>query len=322
MVALAAAYESYRSGVNRSEDIISRHNLAIRAFTSKPTSLDLSLILCRLFSSTAKRMGDWDSAAVHIHHGGNILREAHHQGKAVSELASLMAPTFLCTTENILGGDLGLQTIFKTQQAPLTILKTIHAEYSQTLRLVRRHKNDISSPNRSFLLIAWSVMTQAMYSTMHPDLMLFTTEDPIVPARQVKANLADSGSLLDLRDLEVTCLSLFREIRSSLVKSKQDRQMLNPLQERLKICVDNFVVQGFEIEPRMTAGTFWHDDIDTVCPFSHNHHQSRFHRDRCFPEIEHATREKEKYYMEFVCPYRSGFMPTFYSDAGNDFIST
>ncbi|EXJ92005.1 hypothetical protein A1O3_00555 [Capronia epimyces CBS 606.96] len=332
MVALAATYESSISGINRSNEIIRQSNLAIRAFTDRHVSPDIALIICRLFSSMAQCTGNWETALIHMQSGGKILMEESQISKTNGEIAKLMAPTFLCVTENKIGYLDALERIPWTKRASLSDLETIHSEYGKLLRSLgsQKHWRKIGSSNTSFLLISWSIMTQVVCSMMYPDIVMFTAEDPIVPATQVGIKLLEAGALLSLDELKTTSRQLFDDLRDFFRQCQDGTVFCANHKPRLKRCVENFVVQAAEVEPRMTAGTFWLEEGEEACAIDeylqHAHPgadvQSRAGGSRCRvsslsqierPPIrtEDSSREQREYYLEYVCPYRSGFIPAF-----------
>ena len=312
MIALAATYESKASSVDQNGEITQRHSLAVQSFTTRPTSIDIALILCRLFSSTSKRTGDWDTATMHMRSGGKILRYAHRGGQASSNIAKLMAPIFLCDPADDhsqwgTSGDRG--QLDPAQNHAFVSLKSVHSKYGTMIRALFRTPSwkKVESPVRSFILIAWSIMTQAINSITCPDLLEFTASDPIVPAQQIQAELRDSGILLRLEELETASFPLFEDIHSYCRSDGEGAIFETDLGRRLRICVDNFVVQSAKIQPKMTAGTFWRTDYEPHCPFDFSalNSQKPLFQDHCLGQ------ERRGYCLEFVCPYRSGFLPTF-----------
>ena len=335
MIALAATYESNMSGIDRREEIMQRCSVAIQNFTADSTSPNVALIMCRLFSSMAQRNGHWRTAIFHMQNGGKIVKEATRNGQADPAIVQLVAPTFLgAMTEPLVDvRSSNSERISRSQQAYLADLETIRSNYGTLLNFLRSTVwKRTDGWTRSFLIISWSIMTQAICSAIYPNILVFTADDPITPATQVKDDLLEHGSLLSLNELKVESVQLFRELRGFF---RCATSFCTDLKQQLRNCVDNFVVLAAEIEPRMTGGTFWHDDPNMVCQIV-GHDRKPWAMDCSVPAIgiptskvdatnllsssrsdmsgeyiqqSDCSQAKREYYLEFVCPYRSGLIP-------------
>lgn len=335
MVAVAATFESRKSGVDRTGLITQRRNLAIRAFATEPASADLGLLICRLFASIAQCQEDFKTATMHLNNGLKILQEVTRSVQARSDIVKIMAPTLLASsTDRVDDSDIAAR-IRCDQRPSVSILNSIRSEYGRFLHSLKPvHWSKMRPSTSGFMSLCWSTFTQALSSALYPDIIVFTADDPILPAVDVASDLRATGTLLTLAELDTDFTSVMHDLRDYFRTSYSTPPDFTDLKCRLKTCVENYVVQAAAVEPRMTAGTFWHE-----CPIEHPHCSINTHlRDTRLSHdgiadiaplvrqvdnpsasqvaisqglvAEHARRKKE-YYYEHVCQYRSGFMPTF-----------
>ncbi|KAK5468030.1 hypothetical protein LTS15_001003 [Exophiala xenobiotica] len=317
MVAVAATFESRKSGVDRTELILQRSNLAIRAFTAQQASTDIGLIMCRLFSSMAQCKGDFRTATMHMNSGQKILQEATRARKAKSsDILRLMAPTLLALSTYTIDDSDFVTRISPDIWESFRILKSIHLEYGRLLRSFTSAHWDRATPDTNSLLsIAWSTLTQAFGSTLHPDVISFA-EDPVVHAGQIIPTLEAEEALLSIDELDAGFRSLIRDLQYHFYTAEGEASLSLAMRRRIRRLVENYVVHAAQVEPRMTAGTFWHEyDLPHCCIDSHlskcelgelkpyeTHLRNR--------EVLDFERKKREFYLEHVCQYRSGFMPT------------
>lgn len=316
MVAVAATYESRKSGIDRTKLILSRSNQAIRAFTADQSSTDMALILCRLLSSIAQCNGDYRTATMHMSSGHKILQEAARTRKAESsDVVRLMAPTLLALSTYTID-DSGFATrIAPEQWETFHILKTIRMEYG---RLLHSFSADIweraDSATNSLLSIAWSTLTQAFSSVLHPDIVSFAN-DPVVPVSQIIRQLRADMAVLSIDELNTQFRALSRELQYFLAASDGPVGLSKDKRQHLKRLVENYIVQAAEVEPRMTAGTFWYEyNLAHCCIASHLSKCDDSMWETSLARLSnHETlefeRRKRDFYLEHVCQYRSGFMP-------------
>ncbi|OAL31416.1 hypothetical protein AYO22_01008 [Fonsecaea multimorphosa] len=355
MVAVAATFDSYFSGRDHTALVLERRAQAVRAFTNQRPSWDVALIVCRLFSSMAQCNEDFPAAMEHIKSGEKILREATqqsgsgsgHAARSSSEIVRLMAATFMGLSADA-NNDVNIIKRFPPGQrrAAFLELKVIGSEYARLLRRIAQgyhHHGDgdtIDTLTIGFLSVAFTTMNQAISSAMYPDLLVFTGDDGVVPAAEIRTNLLREGSLLALDDLIIMFPCLFYELEQHLDTTlaagagarasaapttasspSSSPSSLDDLKQRLKVLVDNYVVQASEVEPRMTAGTFWLDDAAIPgCLRNNNGHPDRRPpqtgvANPCLSpclcadgQEDPVLRARREYYHEYVCQYRSGFM--------------
>ncbi|OQV11165.1 Fungal Zn2-Cys6 binuclear cluster domain-containing protein [Cladophialophora immunda] len=321
MVAVAATFDSYVSGTDHTTVILERRAQAVRAFSDQPPSWDIALIVCRLFSSMAQCNEDFPAAMAHMKSGEKILREATQHGHTRSEIVRLMAATFMGLSADA-NNDLNVIKRFPLgkRQAFLE-LKVIGSDYARLLRrIAQMHHRDLDTPTMGFLSVAFTTMNQAISSAMYPDILVFTGDDGVVSAAEVRSHLTREDSLLTLDDLIIMYPCLLYELEQYVEARAAGRvgpevSSLEGLKQRLKVLVDNYVVQVSEIEPRMTAGTFWLDD-EAIPGCLMDKHLDRpqigvspcFGREDAAGHDDPVVRERRQYYHEYVCQYRSGFM--------------
>ncbi len=328
MVALAATYEAKTVNIDRGDLIMSRVNLAIREFSTQPVSPDIALIFCRLLSSMAKSTGDWKSAMLHLRSGGNILKEAARNYQAPSEIAKLLAPAFLCITTSI---DVDSDTVInvaKSKRRQFLDLKILYTKYGDILRSLNREQwLLVEGALRSCILISWSIMTQALASIAHPDVLELNPTNVLRSPAQVKDHLFDSGQLLSLPSLKAISQILFEDLCSYFAQLDFRTIVPQNLKHRLQYFAENFLVQAAEIQPNITTGTFWPEGAEAMCSITCMVQQNKnttsatdlpgldsFEEAVCglTASSDHLSiTESQQWYLEYVCPYRSGFIPAF-----------
>ncbi|KAJ9619694.1 hypothetical protein H2204_012562 [Knufia peltigerae] len=316
MVAVAATYESRKSGIDRTELILHRSNQAIRAFTASQASTDVALILCRLLSSMAQCNGDYRTATMHMNSGQKILQEVTRTRKAESsDVIRLMAPTLMALSTYTIDDSGFMTRITPEKWETFHTLKTIRLEYG---RLLHSFSSGIwkraDSSTNSLMSIAWSTLTQAFSSVLHPDIVSFTN-DPVVPVSQIIRQLQADMAVLSIDELNTQFRALFREMQYCLTTMDGPVGLTEDKRQHLKRLVENYVVQAAEVEPRMTAGTFWYEyNFPHCCIDSHLSKSNDSIREaslacHCNRDAIEFERRKRDFYMEHVCQYRSGFMP-------------
>ncbi|OAP58914.1 hypothetical protein AYL99_06211 [Fonsecaea erecta] len=325
MVAVAATFDSYISGADHTTLILDRRAQAVRAFTNHPPSWDVALILCRLFSSMAQCNGDFTAAMAHMKSGEKILREATQNGQTRSDIVRLMAATFMGLSADANNDISVIRRFLPSKRRAFLELKVIGSDYGRLLRRIAPgHNREVDTPTMGFLSIAFTMMNQAISSAMYPDLLVFSGDDGVVPAAQIRTHLMREDSLLALDDLIIMypclCYELEQYFEARATTAARDASVvstLDDLKKRLKLLVDNYVVQALEVEPRMTAGTFWLDDEGLSGCLMDKHldrPQSGVSPDLGQQQVDAGhhedpvLRERREYYHEYVCHYKSGFM--------------
>ncbi|KIV85005.1 hypothetical protein PV11_00746 [Exophiala sideris] len=334
VIVVAATYESRRSGIDRTELILHRTNLAIRGFAADSVSPDEALIMCRLFSSIAQCQKDVRTAAMHMTSGQKILKEATRSGKAKSEIMRIMAPTVLALTTDEVGDDEDVGARFSGDKwLAFGVLKDIRARYGRLLHSWTEEQwNGIDAPASGVLSIAWSTLTQAFCSALYPDVVVFGEDDPVAPVWQIRFQLRNAGRLLSLDELDVEFGVLIHDLDCHFGRLDGRLRLSLELKDRLKRLVENYVVQASVVEPRMTAGTFWHQYTHQQCYIERHLERLDHSLPDDLPRLEGGRvsnddviaestggrvegpgadfeRKKREFYLEHVCHHRSGFVP-------------
>ncbi|KIW88990.1 uncharacterized protein Z519_10474 [Cladophialophora bantiana CBS 173.52] len=321
MVAAAATFDSYLSGADHTALILEQRAQAIRAFTYRPPSWDVALIVCRLFSSMAQCNEDFKTAMVHMKSGEKMLREAIQNGQTRSEIVRLMDATFMGLSVDANNDVNVIKRFPPAKRRAFLKLKNMGSDYARLLRrITQEHHRVIETPTLGFLSIASTTMNQAISSTMYPDILVFSGDDGIVPAAEIRTQLAREDSVLSLDDMTKMYPSLFCGLEEYFEAQGVARvapmpSSLGDLKKRLKAFVDNYVVRALEIEPRMMAGMFWLDD-EAIPGCLMDNHLGRpqigispsLGQERASRPEDPVLRERRQYYHEDVCQYRSGFM--------------
>lgn len=329
MIALAAACNSLVPVSDRMKLVMLKSNLSIREFSTEPATSDIALILCRLLTCVSQCTGQWSTSAMHMRNGRKILKEACRDRPRQTDLVRLMAPTLLGISSSV-GEDSEIveKMPYDTRQS-FTSLEFIRKQYGSLLTAV--HKADwpsIDSETNALLLLGWSTVTRAINSVAFPDVFNLATDEPIVPAAQVWADLLSEGKFISLDELVALSLSLFRHIHELFLGPtlKNCRKSHRDWKSELRLLVENYVAHVARVEPRTTAGTFWHAEIYGHCSVRRHFTQME---DGGGDEIDNETQisnsgssrtsvddsadDRRGYYLENVCPYRSGFTPAWYS---------
>ena len=233
-----------------------------------------------------------------------------------------MAPTLLGVSSDVGEDSEIVEKMSHNKRQSFISLRIIRKEYGRLLTSL--HEADwpsIDSDTNALLLLSWSTLTNAINSVAFPDILNFATDEPLTPVAQVRANLLSAGTFISLDKLVDLSLSLFHHIKYSfLFSSLKNWGRFGEWKSHLRLCVDNYVTHAAEIEPRMTAGTFWHAEKHSQCSVvSHFQQMER----RNSPEqviniqgysqalVDESVDDRKGYYLEYVCPYRSGFTPAF-----------
>ncbi|ETI29519.1 hypothetical protein G647_01972 [Cladophialophora carrionii CBS 160.54] len=345
MIAVSLTFDTYVSGTDHRELIFSRRKQAITAFATEPrNSWEVGLIICRLFSSMAQCNEDFEAAMTHMKAGEKMVLQATQNGHhRTSEVVRLMAATFMgLFADSTVDFDVIKRFAPKARRA----FRTLQKMCSDYARMLRRITNlhwgrepgaadkTIETATMGFLSVVFTTLNQAISSAMYPDLLAFPADDGIVPVQEVRAKLVEQGSLLNLDGLKDMHRPLFDAVEaffappivsdapSSKHHATQSRvypqySLPKHLETRLKAFVENYVVQAFELEPRMTAGTFWLPESMIPGCLMDKHLEPPAGATACLhrtcsghahAEEDDITRERREYYHEFVCQYRSGFM--------------
>lgn len=351
MIAVTLTFDTYISGIDHKAMIQSRRNQAVAAFANEPSSSwEVGLIICRLFSSMAQCNQDFEGALTHMKSGEKMLLEATQNGaQRTSEVGKLMAATFMgLFADSTIDFDVIKRFPPKARQR-FRVLQKICSEYALMLRrvthmrwldyekvLTRRHISEpgwedcIEMASMGFLSVVFTTFNQAISSAMYPDLLVFPTDEGLVPVSEVRAKLIDEDKILSFDDLSAIYRPLFDDVENYFrplltmlgttpkTTPPPKHSLPEHLRQRLVTFVDNYVVQAAGVEPRMTAGTFWlpaslmpeclvysHQDPTLQGPLSCLHRPCSGHGHEYEDD---TTRERREYYHEFVCQYRSGFM--------------
>ncbi|KAJ4531469.1 hypothetical protein HRR77_009454 [Exophiala dermatitidis] len=328
MVALAATYEAKTAKIDRSDLIASRVSLAIRSFSTQPVSPDVALIFCRLLSSMAQSTGDWQSAVLHLRSGSKILKEAAHTYQATSDIAKLLAPVFLGVSTSIDIDSDCLNNVPQTKKRHFVELTHLYARYGGLLRLLNREQwRSIEMSTTSFILISWSIMTQAMASIAHPDVLVSSPGNALRSPAEVKSQLLESGQLLSFQSLQSVAEILLEDLSCCVAQPDSGNYVPKDFKHRLQCFTENFLVQAAEIQPNMAAGTFWPEGPESGCSITcliRGDKMTTSERGsagvgafgetvhRVSTQVDHSSiPERQQWYNEYVCPYRSGFIPAF-----------
>ncbi|EXJ67100.1 uncharacterized protein A1O5_09747 [Cladophialophora psammophila CBS 110553] len=269
----------------------------------------------------AQRNEDFKAAMVHMKSGENILREAIQNGQTRSEIVRLMAATFMGLSADA-NNDVNVIKRFPlAKRRAFLKLKNMGSDYARLLRrITQEHHHVIETSTLGFLSIAFTTMNQAISSTMYPDILVFSGDDGIVPAAEIRTHLTWEDSVLNLDDMTSMYPSLSYGLEEYFKAQGVARvaplaSSLGDLTKQVKVFVDNYVVRALEIEPRMTAGTFWLDD-EAIPGCLMDNHLGRpqigispsLGQERAPRHEDPVLRERREYYHEHVCQYRSGFM--------------
>lgn len=305
-----------------------KRNLSIREFSVEPATSEIALILCRLMTCIAQCTEDWGTAAIHMKNGRKILKEACRNRPHQTELVKLMAPTLLGISSDASEDSEIVEKMKYDRRQSFMSLMFIRKQYGQLLTSL--HKADwpsVDTDTNALLLLGWSTVTKASNSVTFPDIFNFATDEPLLPAAQVRAALLTEGTFLSLDQLVALCLRLFRHISDMFLDFKSsDWNSVRDWETDFRLFVDNYVAHAIDVEPRTTAGTFWHAErFYSHCAVERHFRemgQSNGQIDRdtqasdFIPSngsVDEFVDDRKGYYLEHVCPYRSGFTPAWYS---------
>ena len=359
MIAVAASYESFRVGCERNEVVLKETNLAIGAFrrdegsrmlsagtesTFDQQNYDVALLLCRILASVYQAQGDWTRASAHMGWGAKILRQIADERRPkfsfekglyttpISNIAKTLAPSFMCVLNEAIqeGNTTGLDCLPEDKRKIWTELLRFRTLFRALfVKWTKKVWPHINRAIQAYLLTAWSTLNHAMSSALHPDLVSFNEEDPIKSVGLVEQELKAKGKLYNLHELSASTDLLFDDLDNFLLALPDLRPTLPGLEvvegllaERLRTCLENYLVQAAIFEPRMSAGTFWSDAPEETCSIWMKLKKSDPSKVLPFVSemgvITNSTEaerqvdgfdERQKFYLEHVCPYRSGFMP-------------
>jgi hypothetical protein len=287
---------------------------------------------------------DFEAAMTHMKAGEKMVLQATQNGHhRTSEVVRLMAATFMgLFADSTIDFDVIKRFAPKARQTFRTLQKMC-SDYARMLRrITHRHWGDatntaektIETATMGFLSVVFTTLNQAISSVMYPDLLVFPADDGIVPVQEVRAKLVRQGSILSFEDLRDMHRPLFDAVEAYFVtpivpeplsfehhatnaRVQPQYSLPKHLEKRLKVFVENYVVQASELEPRMTAGTFWLTESMIPGCLMDKHLDppsgviACLHRPcsgHAHGEEDPVSRERREYYHEFVCQYRSGFM--------------
>jgi hypothetical protein len=276
---------------------------------------------------------DFEGAMTHMKSGEKMLLEAsqnpHHRS---SEVVHLMAATFMgLFADSTIDFDV-IKRFPPRERQIFRVLQKMCSEWAMMLRRITavHWEENIETHTMGFLSVVFTTLNHAISSAMYPDILVFAADEGILPVREVRTALVAEERLLSFEDLKAMYHTLFDDVESHFdnpvptlpaedptIPSKPHKHILTAsLQLRLRTFVDNYVVQASELEPRMTAGTFWLPKscmpgclMDDYCDSTMNSVQACLHRPwRDRGDGDEVMRERQEYHHEFVCQYRSGFM--------------
>jgi hypothetical protein len=287
---------------------------------------------------------DFEAAMTHMKAGEKMVLQATQNGHhRTSEVVRLMAATFMgLFADSTIDFDVIKRFAPKARQTFRTLQKMC-SDYARMLRrITHRHWGDptntaektIETATMGFLSVVFTTLNQAISSVMYPDLLVFPADDGIVPVQEVRAKLVRQDSILSFEDLRDMHRTLFDAVEAYFVtpivpeplsfghhatnaRVQPQYSLPKHLEKRLKVFVENYVVQASELEPRMTAGTFWLTESMIPGCLMDKHLDppsgviACLHRPcsgHAHGEEDPVSRERREYYHEFVCQYRSGFM--------------
>lgn len=314
IVALAACYEGIRSGYDRASLVLTKTNKAIEAFRKEPANDDVALIMCRILASLAQSQEDWKTAASHMAWGARILRQLSQNTCPASSIAKIVAPTYmnvLTESEELLA----VQRDLTPQQRQIWVeLIQFRAKYrTYYVNWIAYLWPKASRSLKAHLLTAWSTLNHAISSALYPQLVLFTPDDPVVPIGQIEQELRRRCQIYPIDELSAFSDAVLSGIDDYLKQDQCEQDLDKDLEEKFRVCIENYMVQASIFEPLMTAGTYWTNNPEPKCSVEL---RMRQYTDAgaiptAFPDAEmhEASNEKQNFYLEHVCPYRSGFVP-------------
>lgn len=260
---------------------------------------------------------------MHMRNGRKILKEAcrdrHHQ----TDLVKLMAPTLLSVSSDVGEDHEIVDKMSPDKRQSFISLRFIRKEYGRLLTSLHEASwPRIDGDTNAVLLLGWSTLTNAINSVAFPGLLNYSTDESLTPVSQVRASLLSGGTLMSLDQLVDFSLSLFRHINNSyLLPNFKNQEGPKDWRSHLRLCVDNCVTHAADIEPRLTAGTFWHAMEPAHCAVeTHLEQMERSDGKKtthapnpgCSQHlVDDLADDRRGYYLEHVCPYRSGFTPAF-----------
>lgn len=340
LVALAATFEVCSTGCNRTGLIMRRSSLAIHSLSDRELLTDVAMAVSRLFASAAHLMGDSEASGIHIKAARRIILEKLRKQETLSEIMELMMPSILALSFDPTDEDELLCQFTTTRRATIIDLKAIRWEYMDFLHNLRHsHWLRLRQSTRDFVLVSWSTICQTISALFSPETITCVVDQPIIPVEQVRSTLLSAGKLQTSSDLKISShLTLTKWLQYISEGGDDQSEQFLDLQNDLKDVIENYVVLASDIEPRMTAGTYWHDENHPLCNqhkrllypqlgknlgFAENFfpHTSVEAIDPTIPsdhtkdkaEFSLATVNKEVTVRrpQYVCPYLSGFTMAF-----------
>lgn len=314
IIALAASWESFRSKSDRQSLVLKQTNLAIKAFRNETCDPDLALVICRMLASVAQGQQDWQAASTHLAWGARILRQ-QKRGK-LSSIAKTLGPSYMAILNERFDDEVVGMKLTSDKHQIWSELLRFRLEYKRMyLKWLDRPWPDLHRNLKSDMLTAWPILNQAMSSALYPDLVFFTADDPVVPVLEVEMGLLETQQLLSLTQLSQASTALLKDIDEYLEEMPDSTGAHSSLKQRLRMIIENYVVQALRFEPQMSAGTFWSELPEPTCMVMLQLGHS--HNDKVLSDVTDTSEdcseivdvERHNFYLEHVCPFRSGFMP-------------
>lgn len=266
MLALSMAWESKFLAVDHSRLVRQQTSLAIRSTVSQTNSTYNVLVLCRLLAAVSQCEGDWQTTMIHLRHGWRVLIEGVRSGELDPSVVQLFGPTFLSASKHTFDQLDELPHIQSTLQEPFRKLEAIRSRFSKKMAIV--DWTEIQSDGvRNTIVVSWSLMTRSICSLVYPTKSAQTS--PIhASARsiiEVKLKLEADQQTLTLGELCIESGLLFHKLAHALcAKDKEDSVIYEHLQ-RLRIVVENFLVQVMELNPTVEVDVFWYQEQSLGC---------------------------------------------------------
>lgn len=355
LIAMAASYEGLTDDPEKHAVVLKEVNLAIGAFRQEQSprllaaashsngaiapyrqDLDIALLLCRVLASVYQAKKEWRLAQAHMGWGAKILRQLLNETgsgidngpqttRPLSDIARTIAPVFMCVLNEDLTDDddlvisRGLDDGKRKIWSELLRFRSIFKEYYQNW--IEQLWPSVNRILKAQLLTSWSTINLAISSTKYPTLVSFGKDTPIVPADKIEEELRRSGKLYSLGHLTAFANYLLQDIDAFLQNLPGLDSVEQLLGERLQTCIENYLVQAFYLEPRMSAGTCWSNNPEPICKIIT--HLGLNRAGEILPNVFDVEGElltgvvmdlepddeRQNFYLEHVCPYRSGLTP-------------
>jgi hypothetical protein len=349
LVAMAASYEGLKHNSDRQAVVLKQVNLAIGAFRQEKTlgiltastsstdseDLDVALLLCRVLASVYQAQKHWRLASAHMGWGAKILRQAMIQSRAsgstqgassmpLSNIVKTIAPSFMVVlNETLTEADMPVGAYLTDDNKKIwTELLRFRASFKEYFqKWMDQIWPSVNRELKAHLLTSWAMMNHAISSVLYPDLVFFSKQDPIKHASVIEEELRDSGKLYTLGHLTAFSDFLLKDIDAFLLNLPGLDSVAQLLAERLRTCLENYVVQARYLEPRMSAGSYWSNRPEPMCAVMVRLGLAR--EGEVLPNVFEVDKygnqnpdkelldadEQQNFYLEHVCPYRSGIVP-------------